>query len=43
MIHNNRIKRDKFLNDVFQEVGIPLKHIKVKIFYSIEDLNNLIN
>ena len=39
---NNRIKRDEFLNEVFLEVGIPLKHIKVKNFYTIEDLNNLI-
>lgn len=33
-----RYKRDIFLDEIFEEVGIPLKHIKVHGFYDIYNL-----
>ncbi len=36
--YQSRIKRDKFVNEVFASSGIPIVHIKVKRFYDKEIL-----
>ena len=34
----NRIERDKFINELFEELDIKLLHIPVQNFYNLEDL-----
>lgn len=37
-----RIKRDNFVNDLFNYVGIKLHRIKVNNYYNLEELENMI-
>ena len=42
--HNNedRIERDNFVDKALQSAGLPILHVKVKSFYDLKELENLI-
>lgn len=42
-LRQNRMERDEFINQVFEDIELPLLRIPVKAAYNVEDLTTKIN